>query len=372
MFTPTNLDLTCHVIRGQEGIGTIYTSNLTYIQFCTFFSIADIDIEEFDKMQRDPTKSRVKGVFSYLTSRKNTVFPLVTCIATKVDFKPLKVASLNGVSLLGELTLPASSERIIIDGQGRLLGIEEALKIASYLKLHTIDFKFFATGTETLLESKNVIQQVFSDYHKKVVKPNPSINLFFDSSSTSSTFVLEAYKHLSSLESNFGRLISLEGNNKRIWTLAQFKLFLRRFTGLTDKEMDKDLNEPEQINMWLNFLTVFFEKINTIPIFNNVNTPNEIKFAKDDSLLCCAIGIESLGYLASILLDDAISSGASVSWEQIDNISSIDFSKNNELWVNEVITQDKKMIKGSAKQMAIVIASKLRIALPLHLLSNAA
>lgn len=162
MFNPTQKDLVCHVIKGQEGIGQIFTTNLTYEQFIEYVDIADTSSLEIEKMQRDTTKSRVKGVTEYLTQRSDTVFPNVTCVATELSFEPLNVESLNGISQLGTMTLPSSAQRMLVDGQGRRLGVPEALKIAEYLRHHTIDFKFIMTGTKTLLEAKSFIRQIFS------------------------------------------------------------------------------------------------------------------------------------------------------------------------------------------------------------------
>ncbi|MBY0417419.1 MAG: hypothetical protein K2W88_05080, partial [Pararheinheimera sp.] len=165
MFNPTTLDLVCHGIRGNEGIGQVITSNLTYEQFCAFFNIADIDAEESEKLQRDPTALRKRNIFQYLTNRNNTVFPGVTCVATEVRFESLGIPTLNGVSELGTVTIPATAERMLIDGQGRRLGVEEAIAIKEALKTRTIDFKFISTNTDKLIEAKGFIRQIFSDFH---------------------------------------------------------------------------------------------------------------------------------------------------------------------------------------------------------------
>lgn len=362
MFKPTTLDLVCHGISGNEGVGTVVTSNITYDQFCTFFNIAGVDIAEHEKLQRDPTDSRMRNIRQYLTTRQNTIFPAVTCVATELFFEPLDIPSLNGVSQMGVLRLPATAERMLIDGQGRRLGIEAAMDILAALKTRTIDIKFVETNSETLLDAKLMIRQIFSDFHKKVVKPNSSINLFFDSSEKSSTFVVRAYEYIREHGLLWDGFISLDGSTDAVWQLAQFKTFLRNLTGLSDKEMNSILENPAHEEMWLAQLGSYLQVLKDIPVFRGLSEGTiDLKTAKHNNILCCAIGIESLGLVGKFLIDLALKRNTKVDWQYAGGIASLDFSKTNEMWVNQVVTSAGKMLKGSASKMAFLIASELCI-----------
>lgn len=369
--------LRCHVVRGYEGIGEVFTGTLTYLQFCEYFGVADTNIDELDKMQRDTAKGRRKSIAAYLTDREDTVFPSVTSVSTRLHFEPLGEATLNGVSQAGVLTLPVDAETILVDGQGRRLGVEDALVIAEKLctdksdklRNYTIDMKFIASNTNTLLDAKEFIRQIFSDYHFRVKKPTTSINIFFDSKSQSSNFVMQSYHYIRDNDLGFDKLISLEGNNKTVYTLAQFRTFLKAFTGLSEKAMNESLADESLCSMILDNLGKFIKVLNTIDDFANLDPDSitEVATAKKESLLCCAIGLESLGMLFQLLADKAITTSSPINWSSLDGINDIDFSKKNlDLWKHGVITADGKMIKGSSKVMTKLIAATLNIPLTIN------
>lgn len=356
-------DLVCHAISGLEGIGQVFTANLTYEQFCTFFDVADTNIMEADKMQRDTAKSRVNGIAKYLTERQDTVFPAVTCVTNALDFKTLNIPVINGISEVGVLTLKSTSQRHLVDGQGRRLGVEAAIKLMSELQHRTIDIKFISTNSDSLEDSKMFVRQIFSDYHKKVTKPNSSINLFFDSSESSSTFSVSAFTNLCSQIDGFEHLVSVEGNTSKIWTLAQFKTFLRQFTGMSDKEMNECMSQPDIANVWLELLVGFWQSVSTLDVFTDVAKGGCTKTAKATNLLCCAIGIESLGMLANQIISKAIKDQTAVNWNSINQLSEINFTRGHKQWLGCAFTEEGKIIKGSAKRIATSIACDLGITL---------
>jgi DNA sulfur modification protein DndB len=369
MIITSETILTCHAIAGREGIGQTYVGNITLEQFCKHFDVADVNNDEEDKLQRDPTKARAKGVSDYLTKRDDTVFPEVICITTKLIATPLEgVKSLNGVSLPVTLTLEDGSENMLVDGQGRRLGVEDALTIAKHLGKHTIDIKFVKAPSDTLIESKTFIRQIFADLHRKIQKPNSSINLFFDASEVSAVFAVKAYEHLVTQGMPINELVSLDGNTKRIWTLAQFSNFLSAFTGMSSKEMNTVMAEQAHSELYLNLLTSIMSVILATPIFKQVGTPEEIKHAKKNHLLCCAIGMESMGHLGKLVMDNAISQQLPVDWTTISKLNHVNFEKANKEWVGVVVDKHGKMLKGSAAKMAALIASQLHIPLNGHLI----
>lgn len=362
-FTPTNKDLSCHVVSGQDGVGRTLTATLTYEQFVEFFNIADISIDEHAKLQRDPTRSRVKNIREYLVERQNTYFPGINAVVTQVEVEYLDVISLNDVSRIGVMTLKAGVERMLFDGQGRRLGIEEALALKGSLKGRTVTITFLETQTDTLEQGRDMIRQLFSDIHKSVVKPNSSINLFFDSSQRSSTFVMAAYEKLKAGTSGFHNYISLDGNQKRIWTLAQFKTFLRKFTGMTDNDMNNLLEDDELVTVWLKYIDVLCTQLSALAVFSSLDDSQMMSDAKYDNLLCCAIGIEALGVVGRVIIDNAIRLSEKPDFASLSKLSTLDLSKENDAWVDQVISKERKMIKGSASKFAMHLASHCDIPL---------
>jgi hypothetical protein len=140
---------------------------------------------------------------------------------------------------------------------------------------------------------------------------------------------MSAYSHLKDNNLKLDELISLEGNTKRVWSLAQFKTFLRQFTGLSDAEMNSNLADKELVNMWLSFLTEYVAMLNTIEIMGQLTTATEIKEAKAQNLICCAIGLEALGIVANILMSQSLINGTATNWSLVKDINQINFCKSN-------------------------------------------
>lgn len=371
MFKPSEKSLSCYVIKGEEGIGPVCSGNVTYDEFVRFFAVADTSVSEIDKVQRDTAPSRVTGVEQYLLGREDTTFPEVFVITTHFDFSPISAPLLNGVSEPGVLTLPTSAERMLVDGQGRRLGVEKALAMAGSLGSRTIGVKFFATGTDSLLDAKKTIRQIFADYHRKVIKPNASINLFFDGSERAATFVFDAYEHLRKQGFPMEQLVSLEGNTKCVYTLAQFKDFLSAFTGLSAKQVNQSLADAEHANLYLSLVSDFFEVLMTVPVFAELDT-QDIKVIRKSHLLCCAIGLSALGHLARNVIDGALVKQQPVNFSVLAPLATMDFAKTAKRWVGKVVTEDEKMIKGTARKMAAMMSSELGLPLTEDLLLSIA
>lgn len=355
-------NLAIHAIRGVDGIGYTYNLSLSLVQFTSCFGISPTDVEEYDRLQRIPTQSRIKDMTKYLLERKNTIFPQVICVVTKAEFEPIEGLDCgNGVNTIGKLSISGDDERQLVDGQGRLLSSQEVMEVAyEFFKGRSIDMKVVVTNTNTLLEASTMIRQIFSDIHKRVKKPNSSINLHFDSSESSSTFPVKAVEHFRDNNLKFDKWISLDGNSNRIWTLAQFKNFLCRFTGLSSTAINTEFaNNPEFAKMYINFLPDLLNPIAKISAFKNITADTKLSDLKNENLLCCAIGIDAIGILGNLIITLATNDNTPPDFSPLDKITDIDFSKDSKLFVGTVVDEKGKMIRGSEKSFAKIIACQL-------------
>lgn len=355
-------DLSIYAIRGVDGIGFTYNLSLSLVQFTSCFGISPTDVEEYDRLQRIPTQARIKDLNKYLLERKNTIFPQVICVVTKANFEPVEGLDCgNGVNTIGKLSINGNDERQLVDGQGRLLSSQAVIEVAYELfKGRSIDMKVVIANTDTLLEASTMIRQIFSDIHKRVKKPNSSINLHFDSSESSSTFPVKAVEHFRDNDMQFDKWISLDGSTNKIWTLAQFKNFLCRFTGLSSTAINTEFaKSPEFAALYIGLLPQLLNPIAKISVFNDITEDTKLAELKNDNLLCCAIGIDAIGILGNLIITLATNDNTAPDFSPLDKIADIDFSKSSKLFVGTVVDEKGKMIRGSEKSFAKIIACQL-------------
>lgn len=379
---PDATDLTVESLRGNEGVGEVYNTTITFEQLLKYFNVATTSFDEIDKMQRDPKRTRQRNIGNYLLSRKNTIFPALTAVVNRIiTTRPVPNKRMSMV------TLPAHAQRMLIDGQGRRLGVEDAFKVLTSglfdgytpeecqarleeLKTHTVDLKIVPTNTDTLLEAKEMIRQIFADYHRNVVKPAKSMNLFFDTSVASSRFLMEAYRAVQELSPGAERLISLEGNKARVWDLSQFKTFAQRMTQMTEKEMNTLYpDNPELMDMHVQLLLELFNQLllSTPAFADMINGRLSHTEGRSTLVHCTAIGLEAIGYVGAMLLSQAMTAGTfemSSIFDPLSRLSHIDFQRSSTLWRGLVLDVDGNIIKGSALPMARVIALNVGITIP--------
>lgn len=325
-------------------------------QLVDAFPIHDADKEEH-LLQRKLTSSRAKKIKEYLLTRNDAVFPQLAGFVTSHG----AVEEVHG--MFRKLSLPESAQRMLVDGQGRREGGMLAIKENPALRSMTVDIKLIVLRTDTLLASADIIRQVFSDYHKNVVKPNSSINLFFDSSKKSSAFYVSALDALEKRGSMFAKQVSRDGSTDRIYTLAQFKVFIEKLTGMTDKQMDDTFEDEDVRDMWIRIVDAYVNAIESkaFPdVYSHITNLQEMKDFKKNHLGCCAIGIEALGRLGNLIIDTALAQQSKPDFDQVSDLSTLDMSRDAANWQGSVM-HEGKILKGSAKKLATKLALHLKI-----------
>ena len=343
---------------GNEGVGTTFNVTITFAQLISLFEVHQCESDD-ERLQRELTKSRHKNITDYLVNRDDTIFPQLTAFFTnQVKVKPVSITGAK----LASLTLSSDAERMLVDGQGRLVGTDGALAARPELATRTVDIKIILANGPTLLEDASRIRQVFTDYHKNVVKTNSSINLFFDSSEMSSRFVVDALEALEKANCTLSQHVARDGRTTHIYTLAQFKTFLRVFMAKTDSQINAEFQDEQLRTMWLSLIVDFARQIESLfPVFSDASSGRITnKEAKEDSILCCAIGLEALGRVGNLVIDNSIKSSVKPDFTILEPLVEMDMSRVAPHWQGKVMI-DKKIIKGSARTLAMKLAVKAQL-----------
>ncbi|MEJ6059228.1 DNA sulfur modification protein DndB [Aliivibrio salmonicida] len=363
MFSLTKIPLSLFAIKGTEGVGVTYLAKCTFGDLVNLIDIAPMDLPSEDKLQRDPTPSRVKGISNYLITRTNTVFPEIILAITKANFESMTIDARTKMEI-GRIHLDSNTPALLVDGQGRRLGIEEAISIFNHLSNNCIDMKIFVTDTNSLSEAKEVLRQVFSDLHKKLVKPSSSTNLYFDRSVSSSNFLASMLEKLKSPKSNivtFFDLVSIEGKNTHPYTLAQLSKFVQCFTGMSIAEQNKTFSDDAVFEFNQRIVKIYLQQIiKTFPEMTKLIGKQIVAKNRSESIIPTAIWLEAFGYVGCSILYKSILEKSPMDFSVLNKIINFDFNRANPIFKGVVI-HDGKVLKGSAKKLATILIELLEL-----------
>lgn len=363
------LPLRLTLIKGNEGIGVTYATKLTYRQCADFFDIESESLSAKDKLQREADKKRVEGIYSYLTSRTNTVFPSACLIVTEMEVKTLIASPMEVV----EGTIPANADRLFIDGQGRLGGIKLAIKQSEFLANRHLDIKVIVVPTTTIRESREFVCQIFSDYHLELKKPNPSQNIYFDNELSSSRLAKEILDITYKLGIPFDTAIAVNGkiDHGQLFTLANLTDFITIMVGEKNKKsLNVRLNDPEQYELYLGLISQYMVSVYNILSWGGIQQAKskpEWKNLLDSNVLTCAIGFKSLAYVGRSLIDEALANeSAELKVDALNNINELPLNdKGNKVWVEKEIYQTidgkLKIVRSSEKRLARILCYRMRV-----------
>lgn len=371
-------DLTFIALQGTEGIGNTYLTKLTYQQCCEYLQIENEDIQELERLQRDADKPRVHGIRDYLVERENTVFPslcLVVANGTMVKAIP-NVDCLNGATAT-YVTVPATTDRLLIDGQGRKSGIELAMAIKEHIKNHHIDVKVLIVDTNTVKESEVKVRQIFSDYHFKLKKPTPSQSIYFDNEQKINIFSKELVKVTTAMGVPFSDAVATQKiKHGQLFNFANVADFVSIFIGSSKSEVNDLFKDQDKYDYYLMEIARYIvELYKHLPFeaIQSIGQKKEWKAQLDNNVSCCAIGFKALAYLGNALLDDATVNAADGDDIEFDaaplaKLSALPLdNRHDELWIKQKIYQNIEskltIIKGSEQRLARVMCSTLRLPL---------
>ncbi|MBE1299790.1 MAG: DGQHR domain-containing protein [Alteromonadaceae bacterium] len=358
-YTPTDRTFVLGAFTGNDGVANTFNCTLTYDDFSQLATLSDATILEEQKLQRDTTQSRIKGIANYLAHNTLTIFnQAMLVVSRQASFKKIGQMPTSG-TCFGEITIPPAAERLYIDGQGRLGGITEALKHNPSLGTRTIDTKIIILDTDTLEEDKAKIKQIFHDINKLSTRVNTSIGIYFDSSSHASSFPVSLFEKAREEGLALAKHITVEGNSTKLYKLDQFKRFCNRLTSLGDSKINKMFDDKALLEMYSTLGIEAIRALSTLSLFEPTYTKADAAKIKNKNVLACAIGIEAVGYVAQQICINALLKQQKPDLSVLSRLDSVDFSRENPVWLDQVVDKNGLMIKGSSRKMAVILLGEL-------------
>jgi DNA sulfur modification protein DndB len=202
-------------MRGQMGSRTYYSCLMPLSAIPNLFKFTDwAEFTPEDREQRVLNQRRVPDLANYiLENEEDYLFASITAsYKAEPVYEPLRQ---DGDASIGVLKLKLGDELIINDGQHRCAGIAQALKQNPALGDHTMSVLLFP------YESRERVQQMFSDLNKNVVKTSKSLDILYDHRDPTSIATMwaldkiDVFKELTEKED-----ISLKAKSTKLFTLA--------------------------------------------------------------------------------------------------------------------------------------------------------
>lgn len=362
-------------ISGKEGIGTTHLCKVSYGQYCAITSVEDTELDEKDRMQRIVQQSRAKGVTDYLSERDNTVFPEAVLVVgseaviTSV-IGPDSDAEENG-SYLSIIEIPSFADRFLVDGQGRRVGIEEALRLKEQLVSHHLDLKIVQVQTESVYESASYVRQIFADFHLHMKKPSKSQSIYFDNECPLYVFTTELMSIVDRMGTPLSKAVAVEGRlgHGQFMNMATLSDFVCAFVGDSPARVKKLFEDSDKYDYYLLEIARFIEALyGHLPYKSLLTATKEVwRSTVDGNLACCVIGLKALGMLGNSLHVDAKLSGKDeFDCKPLEKLREIPFSdREHPLWLNHQIYQrvdgKTKIVKGSERRLARLLCIELRV-----------
>jgi len=365
-------DLTMLAVQGKEGIGYSYSTKLSYAQCVEFLDIEDETIPERERLQRNADKPRVNSISDYLVNRDNTFFPSVILVASQIELEPLDIVF--GEVKLFKAVLKAQTDRLLIDGQGRLSGIRKALKIRPEIAQHHLDVKIVVVNTDSIRKSSKFVTQIFADLHLNLKRPNSSQSIWFDSETHLSRLANDVLETTDKMGLPFANAISVNGklSKGQIFTLANLSDFIAIMTAssTSKKTVNTVLAEEENYELYKILIAQYINALYLALPFEQIQNleTDSWKFVLNTNILTSAIGFKALAWVGRSIIEDALESDSSeLNFCTLKKITDLPISdKSNDLWLkkgifNKEIDGKIKIVKSSEKRLASVICQSIRL-----------
>lgn len=318
-------------MKGKMGSRTYYACLMPLSAIPNLFKFTDwADFTPEDREQRVLNQKRVPDLASYvLENEDDYLFASITAsYKAEPVYTPMQT---DGDSSIGTLKLKLGDELIINDGQHRCAGIAQAIKQNPALGDHTISVLLFP------YESRDRVQQMFSDLNRFVVKTSKSLDILYDRRdpiSIATMFALdriEVFKELTEKED-----VSLKAKSTKLFTLAAFYD--------ANRELLKGREEEDAEGM-AKVITEYWDEIATnMPDWTKVLRGQKAAVElRAEKISAHSTVLRAFGGIGAELLKEP-------NWKRrLAGIKSIDWSKKNVDWENVCIVANSVVSNRQAR-----------------------
>lgn len=320
-------------MRGKIGSRTYYSCLMPLSAIPNLFKFTDwAGFTADDREQRVLNEKRVPELRDYINDHDEDY--IFSSITASYKSAPIFDAVPNGNGMdgaIGVLKLKLGDELIINDGQHRCAGIVEALKDNPGIGDHTISVLLFP------YESKERVQQMFSDLNRFVQKTSKSLDILYDKRDKISAATLASldqvpvFRDLTDKDS-----VSLKSKSTKLFTLAALYDANREL--LKGREKDDVLPNAK-------ILTDYWAIVaKHMPDWTSVQTRHkEASELRAEKISSHSTVLRALGGLGlELMKDDA--------WrDRLSGLESIDWSKKNSDWDNVCIVANSVVSNRQAR-----------------------
>jgi DNA sulfur modification protein DndB len=328
------MKVTFPAMQGQIGQRTYYSSLMKLNAIPKMFTFRDwAEFTAEDREQRVLNKKRVPDIAKYILDNEDGyLFASITAsYKNQVTFKPL-----NG-SGLGELEMEFEDANFVInDGQHRCAAIAAAVKENPSLGEETISVLLFP------YESKERVQQMFSDLNRFVVKTSKSLDILYDKRDALSLVTLDAAERVPEFKNMVDKdSVSLPVRSPKLFSLSA--LYDANDELLKQVRAEGQPSHEEMVQLAVEFWT---EVAKAIPAWTKVSY-GDLKALelRQESISTHAVVLRALGGIGADLLKEEPKDWKS----RLMDLSAVDWSKKNRDWENVCIIANSVVSNRQAR-----------------------
>jgi DNA sulfur modification protein DndB len=321
-------------MKGMIGQRVYYACLMNLSSIPKMFTFQDwIEFRPEDREQRVLNRKRVPEIARYITENEDGyLFSSITAsYQCEVKFKPV-----NGDESLGTLEMDFEKANFVInDGQHRCAAIAQALDQNPALGDESISVLLFP------YESRQRVQQMFSDLNRFVVKTSKSLDILYDKRDPLATVTLDVCEKVHAFQGMVEKdSVSLPVRSAKLFTLASLYD--------ANKELLGNVQDDEATiqSMVITAVTYWDEVAKHIPLWTQVKNGHlrAIEFRQENisahSVVMRALGAAG-GDLMKELPDD---------WQQrLQALATVDWSKKNTDWDNVCIVANSVVSNRQAR-----------------------
>jgi DNA sulfur modification protein DndB len=318
-------------MRGKLGSRTYYACLMPMSAIPNLFKFTDwAGFTPEDREQRVLNEKRVPELRDYiLDNDEDYIFSSITASYKSTPVFEAANSGMDGA--IGILKLKLGDELIINDGQHRCAGIAEALKGNPNIGDHTISVLLFPW------ESKDRVQQMFSDLNRFVQKTSKSLDILYDKRDKISAATLAALEQVPVFRELTDKdNVSLKSRSPKLFTLAALYDANREL--LKGREESDILGNVQLLSDY--WKSVADHMPDWVTVLSHHKEAAELRASKISSH---STVLRALGGLGAELMKDH-------DWrDRLAGLDAIDWSKKNPDWENVCIIANSVVSNRQAR-----------------------